>query len=557
MGVVAAISIPAAIVPASAGAATISVTPSSLQAGGDPSLAITGSLAAYPTGVTGTPQSLTVTLPPGALASASANPSCLQTAQDVVGTAGTGCEVATGTVSVSTGGISSTLPLAAWIAPPPANSGDVAGLDVGVGSAAVIHGDVKVAVSGGAPVVELVINVSSLTGTPLNLNITGLTLNVSGTLNGNPLTRLPDLCSAGTANLTIAYTSGSDTGSATITPTGCSSLTYAPSITESATRDTNDAGIALTAEIKQSSAITESSTKTVTISFPTSVIGVNVTNALAALNSCPTVKTGCTQVGTATITSPVYPGTITGALYGTGTATAPYLAVVLPAPYNLTLYGGVSLATQSVTFAPATSAFPLQTPMPDLPIGDLKVLVNGGSTSLFNATCAPTSAPATAAFGAWSGASANPPSALTVTGCPPSTGQTAGAPTASGASLTGLVSGKAKLKFSLAAGKNAPLIKSFNVKLPKGLSFISKGLKKGLKVSGKYTAKISGGQLVVTLKTAESSVSVTVSSKALSVSKALSASVKKKKTKTLNASVGVTDAKGKTTSLTLAFAKLK
>ncbi len=288
------------------------------------------------------------------------------------------------------------------------------------------------------------------------------------------------------------------------------------------------------------------------------MLAINVTSALAALNSCPTIKAGCTQIGTASITSPLFPVPLTGALYVDGTITAPYLSVVLPAPFAFTLNGAISLSSQSVTFGAATTAFPNETPIPDVPISDLKVSASGGASSLFNATCSPASAQAPASFTSQIGTTVSLSPTLSVTGCPATTvGPTIGAPTASGASLTGLVSGKATLKFRLAAGKNAPLIKSFKVSLPKGLKFISKGLKKGLKVSGKYTAKISGRALVVTLKTAASSVSVKVSSKALSVSKSLSTSVKKKKTKSLSSTVKVTDAKGTTTSLTLSFTKLR
>ena len=62
----------------------------------------------------------------------------------------------------------------------------------------------------------------------------------------------------------------------------------------------------------------------------------------------------------------------------------------------------------------------------------------------------------------------------------------------------------------MAAGKNAPKLKSFTVKLPKGLSFIAKGLKKGLKVAGggKFTDKLSKGALVITLKGTASKLSV-------------------------------------------------
>jgi 5-hydroxyisourate hydrolase-like protein (transthyretin family) len=134
----------------------------------------------------------------------------------------------------------------------------------------------------------------------------------------------------------------------------------------------------------------------------------------------------------------------------------------------------------------------------------------------------------------------------------------AGKPKASGSSLSGLGKRKATLKFKLAAGINgAPKLKSFKVKLPKGLSFVKKGLKKGLKVTGggKFSDKISKGVLIVTLKKTAGKVSVALTSKALSVSKSLAKSAKKHKIKSLVVTVTVTDAKKKNTTDKLTFKK--
>lgn len=134
----------------------------------------------------------------------------------------------------------------------------------------------------------------------------------------------------------------------------------------------------------------------------------------------------------------------------------------------------------------------------------------------------------------------------------------AGPPTISGSSLTGIAKRKATLKFKLASGNNnAPKIKSFKVKAPGGLSFKKKGLKKGLKVTGagKFSAKISHGRLVVTMKAAAAKISVKINSKAISVSKALAKKAKKHKVASLKVGVSVTDAKGKITSFTLKFKK--
>jgi hypothetical protein len=133
-----------------------------------------------------------------------------------------------------------------------------------------------------------------------------------------------------------------------------------------------------------------------------------------------------------------------------------------------------------------------------------------------------------------------------------------GAPKTSKAKLSGLGKGKASLKFGLAAGANgAPKLKSFTVKLPKGLSFLKKGLKKGVKVSGggKFSEKLKKGVLVVTLKKTAKKLSVSLTSKAIKVSKSLRKSANKHKVKSLTVTVTSTDAKKKKSTSKLTFKK--
>lgn len=111
--------------------------------------------------------------------------------------------------------------------------------------------------------------------------------------------------------------------------------------------------------------------------------------------------------------------------------------------------------------------------------------------------------------------------------------------------------GKATVKFTAKAGKNAPALKSLTLKLPGGLSFNSKKLKKALKVTGaKYSEKVSKGSLTVTLKSSATKVSVSISSKGLKVSKALAKKAKKGTEGALTAHVSVKDAANATTKLT-------
>lgn len=133
----------------------------------------------------------------------------------------------------------------------------------------------------------------------------------------------------------------------------------------------------------------------------------------------------------------------------------------------------------------------------------------------------------------------------------------AGKPGTARATLRGLGKRKATLRFKLTQGKNAPRLKSFSVKLPGGLSFSKKGLKKGVKVAGggKFSDKISHGQLVVTLKGSAKSALVTIGPKALSVSKKLAKQAKKHKVKSLTVKVKVTDTSKHSTTLQMKFRK--
>ncbi|MGP0052328.1 MAG: carboxypeptidase regulatory-like domain-containing protein [Solirubrobacteraceae bacterium] len=133
-----------------------------------------------------------------------------------------------------------------------------------------------------------------------------------------------------------------------------------------------------------------------------------------------------------------------------------------------------------------------------------------------------------------------------------------GAPTLTAGVLTGIGKRKVTLKFVLKSGVNsAPLIKSFKIGLPKGLSFIAKHLRKHLKVSGGrgFGFKLAHGDIVVTLKTDAAKVSVTISSAAISVTKKLAKEAKKGKLASLAVGVSITDVAGRTTATKLVVSK--
>ena len=116
-----------------------------------------------------------------------------------------------------------------------------------------------------------------------------------------------------------------------------------------------------------------------------------------ATRSCPTwVVAGalcanpasgtCTPVGAAAAVTPLYPAPLSANAYLTGSLTAPSLTLVFGPPFAQTLVGQVSLATNATTF----------TGLPDFPLTDLKVKLDGGTKSVFDATCKPPSGSATA-----------------------------------------------------------------------------------------------------------------------------------------------------------------
>ncbi len=127
-----------------------------------------------------------------------------------------------------------------------------------------------------------------------------------------------------------------------------------------------------------------------------------------------------------------------------------------------------------------------------------------------------------------------------------------GKPTTSGVSLGGLASHKPTLKFTLAAGLNAPALKSVSVTLPGGLSFAkkAKSLSKGISVKngGKFKLAVKGGTLTITLKGSARKLTVKIGKPAISVSGSLASKVKHHKVKKLTVRLKATDTSKKSTT---------
>jgi len=293
--------------------------------------------------------------------------------------------------------------------------------------------------------------------------------------------------------------------------------------------------------------------RSVSLAFPSNVLAPNL-GVVSALCADPTTGT-CTSIGSAKAISPLYPAPLTGQAYLTGSLTAPALTLVFGPPFSLALTGTVDLSNNSTTF----------TGIPDFPLTDLGVTLNGGSHAVFEAACRAASGVATANLTAQNGdqtASASTP--FTVSGCGSFTGGGKGGPGGKpqlhAVTLTGLADGKPSLLFQLVAGKNAPKLSSFTVALPSGVSFTRHRVRKVLKLIGisltggrLKSARLSHGQLVVTLRRPVTSVIVSVSNRALKESRGLRSKIDHGTVKRLKLKVIVRNAAGESTTLTVAL----
>lgn len=507
------------VTPCSSGSCTPAST--SFPAGGDPSITTTAAFNAAP-------EEVTVALTPGVLANLTANVACI-----VPGgaTDPSTCQIGSGTVSTSNPAPANALPFSAYLTPA-AKATDIAGVDMVITGLGTVHGELSL-VQGSSGAVQAVLTV------PLGsagASITGLALSLNGTLDGKPFLRMPTDCTPSPASsLTVVYSSGSVTTAASpdVSPTGCAALPYAPVLSGTATKDPTDTGVRV--DIVTSQAAGQAANKSVTLAIPAGALSPQLVNAVGDFGKV---------VGSAVVASPLSPVAITGTATLTGNAEAPTLTLAFPAPFAFSVVGTISLANNSVTFSD----------VPDIPTSSLSVIINGGPTALFGTTCAQPTGTFKGSFVGQNGGSGASTASITVAGC--ATAAKPGPPTVSGGSITGLKTGSAKLSFTLSAGKNAPKLSSFTVTLPSGVSFSKATLAKDVSVSGAKvkSAKLSGGKLVVTLKSAASKLKFTA--KALKVSSSLEKKVKDKKVKSLTAKIAAKDTAGKSTTLSLKLTKL-
>ena len=527
---------------------------------------------------TDSPEHLTLNLPPGLLANASIDGgACLRTAN----VSGSACQVGTGSVTATADPIPPLLNLPVpvsvsvsfYLVPPPA-PGDLAGLAVeGLGEQIGSTGGIRVRPSGDPDGVGVTLALVLPDQLPLTLPLVGKVNAAQISLTEINSTfdalRYPATCPSKPAALTGAVDSYSDstlhTVAATLTVTGCSGLSYAPAFRVSAVRDAGDRQVKLTTTVTQ--AATEAPSRSVSLAFPTATLAPNLASIKAL---CLNLASGtCHAVGSATATSPLYPAALTGQAYLTGSASGLALTLVFPSPFPLTLTGTVDLVNNAATF----------TGLPDIPLTNLAVTLDGGAQGLFLSTCQTPAGTATATLSDQNGdRTARVPARFTVAGCPGGGGLTAGAgslPSAVGGGpngstrqgvtlagatfsrgrFAGLRSGHPSLSFRL----SAPKLRAVTVALPTGLRFLRRRTQGSVSVGGARIGSLSlaRGRLVIDLRRAVNMVTVRIGPGALAETAGLRRRARSRRLKRLPLAVALRYGSGRRTTLHVEITDLR
>jgi hypothetical protein len=519
-----------------------------------------------PTG-TDSPDHMTLGLPPGLLANASIDGGACLAMTDLDDTA---CQVGTGTVTaIAEGVVPITTPVTFDLVPPPA-AGDLAGLAVNSSGTQIgATADIKVRPSGDPAGVGITITFvlpNTLDGVPISLT------EINSTFDG---LRYPATCPATPQTVGIAVNSYGDqtvhSVSAPLSVTNCVALPYSPKFSATAIQDTGDRQVKLATNITQ--AADESPNNSVSLAFPGATLQPNL-NAIGALCLSPASGT-CTPVGSATATSPLYPKPLTGNAYLTGTlATGLTLTLVFPSPFPLTLTGKVDLAGNSTAF----------TGLPDIPLTDLNVTLDGGAHGLFKSNCATPSGMATASLTDQNGdKKAGAGATVAVANCTASHGTGSGSGSDSGGGgrtgtsgpggspsprlsktkVSGLRSGRVALSFTISEGKHLAKLDALTVELPSGLSFARHRVGMRLRVTGivlkgatARSISLSHGHLVITLRKPMRTATVQIKALALKESTVMKAKAKAKKLKSLRLVVIAKNTMGKRTTIHVQVRKL-
>jgi hypothetical protein len=532
-----------------------------------------------------TVKDLTLALPPGLLANASVDGGkCLTSPTPIIA-----CQVGSGTITATALGLLPVqLPAQFDLVAPPA-PGDLAGLQVlvqtptnpsytALGSPAgitvrpsdagldIAFADLpssdSLSLLGLFPLPSVPVSVGEIAGTFDNL-------------------LFPSSCPSTPARVMVSsdsYAAPSSSVSSPLTVTGCGSGAYAPKFSLTAARDASNNEVKLTANISQAAG--QLTTGTTVLAFPTNVLTPNLGVAGAL---CTNLASGnCTPIGSATAVSPVYPTPLSGKAYLTGSSAGLKLALVFPAPFSLTLTGSVNLATNTTTFAG----------IPDIPLSQLQVVLDGGTTGAFATTCQASSGTATAKEVSQNGDIARSLSApFTVSGWKPCTGAPSGSGGSGGGSgsggggsgtgsgggsgnrsgrprlsdgrITGLLGRSPNVHFTVTKGSGGGKLKTLTIGLTEGLTFATHPARGHLTVTGvaikgatATSATVSHGHLILALSKPAGAVTLSLSPKALHESRTLHAKAEHHSLSHLRINMTAKDAAGKVFRLHMQIRKL-
>ena len=501
------------------------------------------------------PKDLTVSLPPGLLSNASIDGGDCLTMHPTAPVAA--CQIATGTATASGFGLVSfsssvTLDL---VAPP--KPGDLAGVAIFL----TVLGNTSELGSPG----DITIRPS---GSPRGVGVDIAFADIPDTFEGVPITvdeldttfaglRLPASCPSTPASVSVSEDSYADStvksASAPLHVTGCAGLPFAPKFKVEATKDGGDAGVKVTTDITQGPG--EATSRSVALALPVSVLGPNVGAVFdgGILCSTPTLA-GCKTIGSASATSPLYPKRLTGRAYLTGSLAAPAITIVFPAPFALTLNGSVHIATNTTSFSG----------LPDIPLSDLQVTLDGGPNAVFQAGCRPSSGTASAKLTTQNGdrtVTADAPFSVSNCKAGPGTGGSGGGSsnppvsshgTSLKAALTGLAQGRPRARLALSTTPHASKLRAVTITLPRGLRFVGrrhhgKLSVRDLRLSGAKAnaAVLRHGKLVLTLRRPVARLAIAIGTGGLRETLSLERSVRDHRIKHLTVVVSVTNTVGK------------
>jgi hypothetical protein len=533
------------------------LTPTSTAAASDPNITTTIGFHYATSG--DSVKNITSTLPPGMLAGPADVPQVCSASELAAMSCPAGSLIGSGTVMTSPniGAVTTNLYVT------PASGSEAAGIGaviyyaelpghpVAVGTGT---GALGLALVGGKPVGELKVFKLPNNINNIPLQIDSLTLTINGkTSAGTPFTRLPTSCAPATTTISVdTYSAAADgSGSDTFTPTGCSSLRYTPTLSATAVKDRGDSGVAVTTVVSQPQALTQAAGEATTLSIPTAMLAPNPGLVLLACgNADPATCPASSTVGSVTARTPLLSAPLAGRIVVVKTASGvPGLTIILTSPITVELPGVIAFNAHDVltTFAS----------LPDIPLTDLTVSLTGGKNAAFQTSCETNTGSIGGSFTGQNGVRVTSAVPVKVSGCKAQV-VTGKPPKLSAGALTGVASGMPKLGFKLTAGSNSPKLSSFTFSLPSGLKLNATQLSKGLKLGGGKlkSAKVKQGKLVVSLKSAASSISVTLGGKAMTASHHLIKSVKSHKLKAVALRVKVTETTGKSTTLRLTITKL-